>query len=132
MKIEHIGIAVVSIEEAARLYTEGLGLEVESVEEVPSDGVRAGMIRMGESRLELLESTRPGSPVDRFLQRRGPGLHHIAVEVDDIEAALARLRTSGARLVDDMPRPGAGGTRVAFLHPSSAGGVLLELVEHAG
>lgn len=131
MKIEHIGIAVKSLGEASRVYTEGLGLEVSGIEEVTQDGVRVAMIPVGGSRIELLESTRPDSPVDRFLRKRGPGLHHIAIGVDDIDATLDRLRAGGARLVDETPRAGAGGTRVAFLHPSSADGVLLELVEHA-
>ena len=130
MKIEHIGIAVASLDEAAITYRDGLGLEITHYEDVPDDGARVAMIPMGESRIELIESTRTNSPIDRFLRKRGPGLHHIAIEVDDIDQTLERLRAGGARLVDETPRAGAGGTRIAFLHPSSAGGVLLELVEH--
>ena len=131
MKIEHIGIAVRSLSDAVRMYRDCLGLEVSGYEDVPGDGVRVAMLPLGESRIELLESTTPGSPVDRFLARRGPGIHHIAILVEDLDGALDRLRAAGARLVDERPRAGAGGSRVAFLHPSSAHGVLLELVEHA-
>jgi methylmalonyl-CoA epimerase len=131
MKIEHIGIAVRSLEEAIRTYREGLGLEVSGFEKSDADGVRIAMIPVGESRIELLEPTRDTSPVHRFLSRRGPGIHHIAVRVDDIEAALDRFKQIGARLIDSTPRAGAGNTRVAFIHPSSMDGVLLELVEHA-
>lgn len=131
MKIEHIGIAVTSLEEAVGAYEDSLGLAVTRYEEVPEDGVRVAMIPVGESRLELLEATTPESPVARFLARRGPGIHHIAFEVDDIDETLNRLKAAGARVVDEVPRRGAGGTRVAFVHPSSLGGVLLELVEHA-
>lgn len=129
MKLEHIGIAVRSLEEALGTYR-GMGLEVAGYEDVPSEGVRVAMIPIGESRIELLESTSPDSPVGRFLEKRGPGLHHIAIRVDDIDATLARLKSTGARLVEPAPRRGAGGGRVAFLHPSSTDGVLVELVEH--
>jgi methylmalonyl-CoA epimerase len=131
VKIEHIGIAVTSLEEAVAAYEDSLGLAVTRYEDVPEDGVRVAMIPVGDSRLELLEATTPESPVARFLARRGPGIHHIAFEVDDIDQTLNRLKTAGARVVDEVPRRGAGGTRVAFVHPSSLGGVLLELVEHA-
>ncbi len=131
MKIEHIGIAVSSLEEAIKTYTACLDSEVIQVEDVPSEGVRIAMIPVGDSRIELLESTVPDSPIDRFLAKRGPGVHHIALEVSDIEQTLSRLTASGIRLIDQTPRAGAGGTRVAFLHPSSTHGVLLELVEHA-
>lgn len=131
MKIDHIGIAVTSLKDAEGIYTDGLELGVAAREEIPHDGARVAMIPIGESRIELIESIRADSPVDRFLRKRGPGLHHVAIEVDDLDVAMARLRAVGARLVDETPRAGAGGTRVAFLHPSSVGGVLLELVEHA-
>jgi methylmalonyl-CoA/ethylmalonyl-CoA epimerase len=130
MKIDHIGIATNGIDDAARFYLESLGLQVEHVEEVASQKVRVAMIPVGEARVELLEPTSEDSPISKFLTKRGPGLHHIAVCVQDIRASLAELRQKGARLIDEQPRAGAGGCLVAFIHPSSTGGVLLELVEH--
>ena len=132
MKIEHIGIATPRIEDALKFWRDALGLKVTHTEEVAEQGVRVAMLPVGEPRVELLEPTGPDSPVAKFLEKRGAGIHHIAVRVPDIRAALARLREGGARLIDETPRNGAGGCLVAFVHPSSAGGVLLELVEHAG
>ncbi len=129
MKIEHIGIATRGIDEALRFWRDALGLSVVHVEEVAEQGVRVAMLPVGEPRVELLEPTGPDSPVAKFLEKRGPGIHHIAIRVDDIRAALRRLEQGGARLIDETPRVGAGGCLVAFVHPSSAGGVLLELVE---
>ncbi|HEY0170220.1 MAG TPA: methylmalonyl-CoA epimerase [Pyrinomonadaceae bacterium] len=131
MKVEHIGIATRSIEEALGFWRDALGLEVTHTETVEEQGVNVAMLPAGEPRVELLEPTGPDSPVAKFLEKRGPGIHHIAVRVADIRAALARLKTEGARLIDEEPRVGAGGCLVAFVHPSAAGGVLLELVEHA-
>jgi methylmalonyl-CoA epimerase len=130
MKIDHIGIAVKAVAEAAKLYEQALGLKVSSVDQVDDQGVRVAMLDIGETRLELLEATKPDSPIGKFLSKRGEGLHHIAVQVQDIEAALAHLKASGIRLIDETPRAGAHNTRVAFVHPSSTHGVLLELVEH--
>ena len=130
MKIDHIGIATNGIDEAARFYLESLGLQIEDVEEVAAQKVRVAMLPLGESRVELLEPTSDDSPISKFLAKRGPGIHHIAVRVEDIRASLAELKQKGARLIDEQPRPGAGGCLVAFIHPSSTGGVLLELVEH--
>ena len=130
MKIDHIGIATNGIDGAARFYLESLGLEIEYVEEVASQKVRVAMLPLGESRVELLEPTSDDSPISKFLAKRGPGIHHIAVRVQDIRASLAELKEKGARLIDEQPRMGAGGCLVAFIHPSSTGGVLLELVEH--
>jgi methylmalonyl-CoA/ethylmalonyl-CoA epimerase len=130
MKIEHIGIATERIEEALAFWRDALGLDVVHTEEVAEQGVRVAMLPLGEPRVELLEPTHAGSPVAKFLAKRGPGVHHIAVRVDDIRAALARLKAQGARLIDETPRTGAEGCLVAFVHPASAGGVLLELVEH--
>ena len=130
MKIEHIGIATEKIDEALVFWRDALGLSVVHTEEVAEQGVRVAMLPLGEPRVELLEPTHDGSPVAKFLARRGPGIHHIAVRVDDIRAALVRLQAQGARLIDETPRRGAGGCLVAFVHPASAGGVLLELVEH--
>ncbi|HYE65391.1 MAG TPA: methylmalonyl-CoA epimerase [Pyrinomonadaceae bacterium] len=129
MKIEHIGIATRGLDEALGFWRDALGLQVEATEEVHDQGVRVAMIPVGESRVELLEPTGEDSPVAKFLEKRGPGIHHIAVRVDDIGATLARLKEQGARLIDETPRAGAGGCLVAFVHPSSANGVLLELVE---
>ncbi|MDT5296508.1 MAG: methylmalonyl-CoA/ethylmalonyl-CoA epimerase [Acidobacteriota bacterium] len=131
MKIEHIGIATRSIDAALGFWRDALGLEVAHTETVEEQGVRVAMLPCGEPRVELLEPTGPESPVAKFLEKRGPGIHHVAIRVEDVRAALARLKAEGARLIDEEPRVGAGGCLVAFVHPSSSGGVLLELVEHA-
>jgi methylmalonyl-CoA/ethylmalonyl-CoA epimerase len=131
MKIEHIGIATRSIDAALGFWRDALGLEVAHTETVEEQGVRVAMLPCGEPRVELLEPTGPESPVAKFLEKRGPGIHHVAICVEDVRAALARLKAEGARLIDEEPRVGAGGCLVAFVHPSSSGGVLLELVEHA-
>ena len=125
--LDHVGIAVSSLADALAFYRNTLGLEVEAPEEVASQGVRAHFIAAGESTLELLEATTAESPIARFLEKRGPGLHHVALRVDDIVAALADLKGKGIRLIDETPRPGAHGSLVAFLHPSSTHGVLVEL-----
>jgi methylmalonyl-CoA/ethylmalonyl-CoA epimerase len=127
LKIDHLGIAVPSLDAAVRAY-EALGFAVESTHEVPTEKVRAAFLPVGESRLELLEPTDPSSVIARFLEKRS-GLHHVCVLVPDIEKALADLKSRGVPLIDEVPRPGAGGCRVAFLHPRAAGGVLLELKE---
>jgi methylmalonyl-CoA/ethylmalonyl-CoA epimerase len=129
MKIDHIGIATNSIEEMASVYRDALGLGVTETEEVTSQKVRVAMLPIGESRIELLEATSDDSPISKFLAKRGPGIHHVAFNVADIRAALADLKSKGTRLIDEEPRPGAGGCLVAFIHPSSTGGVLIELVE---
>jgi len=125
-KIAHIGIAVRSIAEARGLY-EALGLQVEAIEDVPHEGVRVALIPCGESHLELLEPLGPDSPIERFLAQRGPGIHHLCLASDDVRADDARLRALGARLLRAEPTRGAGGCWVQFVHPKSAGGVLLEL-----
>ena len=130
MKVDHIGIATRDIEEALKFWRDALGLEVKHTETVEEQGVNVAMLPAGEPRVELLEPTGPASPVAKFLEKRGPGIHHVAVRVDDIRAALARLKREGARLIDEEPRVGAGGCLVAFVHPAASGGVLLELVEH--
>lgn len=129
MKIDHLGIAVPSLEETLAFYRDALGLEVSSTEVVEDQGVRVAMLPVGESRVELLEALGPDSPVAKFLAKRGPGLHHVCYRVDDIHAALERLRAAGARLIDERPRVGAGGHLVAFVHPSATGGVLVELAQ---
>ena len=130
MKVDHIGIATRQLDDALALWQDALGLEVDSTEEVTEQGVRIAMLEIGETHIELLEPLSPESPVGKFLEKRGPGIHHIAVRVTDIRATLAQLKEKGTRLIDETPRVGAGGCLVAFLHPSSANGVLLELVQH--
>ncbi len=130
MKIEHIGIATPRIDTAVGFWRDALGLSAFEAEEVAEQQVRVLMLPIGETHVELLEPTGPESPIARFLEKHGAGIHHIAVRVDDIRAALARLKEHGARLIDETPRVGAGGCLVAFIHPSSAGSVLVELVEH--
>lgn len=130
MRIDHIGIAVKSLADAVKVYQDAIGLDVAGYDEVDEQGVRVAMLTIGESRIELLEPTRSDSPIEKFMSKRGEGIHHIAVRVDNIEEALEKLKARGARLIDSTPRPGAHHTRIAFIHPSSTHGVLLELVEH--
>jgi methylmalonyl-CoA epimerase len=129
MKINHLGIATKGIEEALKFWEDALGLENVHTETVEDQKVRVAMLPLGESRIELLEPTSEDSPISKFLEKRGGGIHHIAVEVEDIEAALAKLKRTGARLIDETPRTGAEGCLVAFVHPASTNGVLLELVQ---
>ena len=129
MKINHLGIATKGIEEALKFWEDALGLENVHTETVEDQKVRVAMLPLGESRIELLEPTSEDSPISKFLEKRGGGIHHIAVEVEDIRAALAKLKRAGARLIDETPRIGAEGCLVAFVHPASANGVLLELVQ---
>ena len=130
MKIEHIGIATRALDEALLFWRDALGLDVSETEEVAEQKVRVAMLPVGEMRVELLEPTSDDSPVAKFIAKRGAGIHHIAVRVNDIRESLERLKKQGIRLIDETPRTGAGGCLVAFVHPSSANGVLLELVEH--
>ena len=130
--LDHVGIAVRDLQEALAFYRDLLGLEIEPPEEVASQGVRAHFIPVGEASLELLEATSPGSPVAKYVEKRGPGLHHLTLKVDDIHEALSRLKAGGARLIDEVPREGAGGSLVAFVHPASAHGVLVELKQSRG
>ena len=129
LKVDHLGIAVKDLAEAVRAY-EALGLTVEATHDVPTEKVRAAFLPVGESHLELLEPTDPTSVIARFLEKRS-GLHHVCVLVEDIDAALAELKQAGVPVLDETPRPGAGGCRVAFVHPRGAAGVLLELKEQA-
>ena len=129
--LDHIGIAVADLEASLKFFRDALGLHVEPPEDVASQSVRAQFISTGPSSLELLQATAPDSPIAKFLAQRGPGLHHITLKVDDIRAALARLRERDIRLIDEEPRPGAEGAMVAFIHPSSAQGVLVELKQPA-
>ena len=129
MKINHLGIATKGIEEALKFWEDALGLENIHTEVVEDQKVRVAMLPLGESRIELLEPTSDDSPISKFLEKRGGGIHHIAVEVEDIEVSLKKLKRQGMRLIDETPRIGAEGCLVAFVHPSSANGVLLELVQ---
>jgi methylmalonyl-CoA/ethylmalonyl-CoA epimerase len=130
MKIDHIGLATNSIEEGLAVWRDALGLKVDSTDEVADQGVKVCMLAVGDTHVELLEPLGPETSVGKFLAKRGPGMHHIAIEVADIHTSLAELKDKGARLIDQMPRVGAGGCLVAFVHPSSVNGVLLELVQH--
>jgi LAO/AO transport system kinase len=125
--IDHIGIAVSNLDEALKFYRDGLGMEIEPPEDVASQRVRAHFIPAGEAALELLEATADDSPIAKYVAKRGPGLHHITLRVDDLRAALAQLASRGVRLIDESPRTGAHGSLVAFIHPSSTHGVLVEL-----
>ncbi len=127
--IDHIGIAVRSIAEG-RGFWEALGLTVERIEEVPHEGVRVAMIACGDAHIELLEPMSADSPIAKFLEARGPGIHHLCLRSGDVVMADEALRESGFRLLRDQPTAGAGGSRVQFVHPKSAGGVLLELAQH--
>jgi LAO/AO transport system kinase len=129
-KIDHIGIAVRSIQDALKLYEGVLELHVSAYEDVEEQGVRVAMIPIGQSRIELLEPLRPDSPVEKFMSRRGEGIHHISICVDNIESALERFKAAGVRLIDSLPKRGAGNSKIAFIHPAGMHGVLLELVEH--
>jgi methylmalonyl-CoA/ethylmalonyl-CoA epimerase len=130
MRIDHIGIATEELQKAQSLWQEFLGLNPVFTEEIADQKVRVTMLPVGESHIELLEATSEDSPIARFLRKRGPGIHHIAIRVNDIRTKLKRLKEQGVRLIDETPRTGAGGCLVAFIHPSSTNGVLLELVEH--
>ena len=127
-KIDHIGIAVPELDAAIEQY-QTLGFHFDHVEEVPEQKVKTAFFELGDAHVELLEATEPDSAIAKFLGKRGPGIHHICVEVDDIEAALAKYRAAGVRLVNEEPVIGAGGHRVAFVHPKATHGVLLELLE---
>ena len=128
-KINHIGIAVQSLDASVPFYRDNLGMAFAGIEEIPEQKVRVAMLTVGESKIELLEPTSSESPVAKFIEKNGTGIHHIAYEVADIEAAIAKLLADGARMVDETPRDGAHGTRIAFIHPKSSLGVLTELCQ---
>jgi methylmalonyl-CoA/ethylmalonyl-CoA epimerase len=130
VKIDHIGIAVKSLADSLKVYENAIGLDVSGYDEVADQRVRVAMLTVGESRIELLEPTGEDSPIEKFMAKRGEGIHHIALRVENIEETLNRLKASGVRLIDSEPRAGAHNTRIAFIHPSSTHGVLMELVEH--
>lgn len=131
MKINHLGIATKGIDDALRFWSDALGIENIHTEVVEDQKVKIAMLPIGESRIELLEPISDDSPISKFLEKRGGGIHHIAVEVDDIRASLEHLKIKGMRLIDEEPRVGAEGCLVAFVHPAATGGVLLELVQTA-
>lgn len=128
-KINHIGIAVKSLDDSLPFYRDNLGMAFAGIEEVAEQQVRVAMLRIGESKIELLEPTSADSPVAKFIEKNGPGIHHVAYEVNDIEAAIAKLMADGSRMIDEKPRNGAHGTRIAFVHPKSSNGVLTELCQ---
>jgi len=129
MKLDHIGIATEQLADSLAVWRDALGLEIDSTEEVTDQGVRVAMLALGETHVELLEPLKADSPVGKFLSKRGPGIHHLAVQVKDIRTTLLELANKGIRLIDSEPRVGAGGCLVAFIHPSSTNGILLELVQ---
>jgi methylmalonyl-CoA/ethylmalonyl-CoA epimerase len=130
-RIDHIGVAVEDLDQAVSLYTEGLGMSEQHRETVEEQGVEAVLLEIGEGHVELLSPLGPETAVGRFLEKRGPGLHHVAYRTDDIDAALRFVRERGLRLIDEEPRTGIRNSRVAFVHPKSTGGVLTELVQPA-
>lgn len=128
LNLDHIGIAVKSLAESSKLY-ELLGIKSTGTEEVAGQKVKVAFFPVGDSEVELLESTAPDGPIARYIEKNGEGIQHIALRVDDLEKALAELKAKGVRLIDEKPRYGAGGARIAFVHPKSTGGILLELSE---
>ncbi len=129
-KIDHIGIAVQSLDEGRAFY-EALGLTVSGTDEVPEQGVKVAFLQLGDTRVELLEPTGPDSPIARYIEKRGPGVHHLCVQVEDIKVAMQGMAKAGYQLLSDDPQPGAHGSRVCFVHPKSTGGVLVELSQPA-
>ena len=128
LKIDHIGIAVKNLAESSKLY-EMLGIASAGAEEVAEQKVKVCFFPVGDSEIELLESTSPDGPIAKYIEKNGEGIQHMALRVDDLEAALAELKAKGVRLIDEKPRYGAGGAKIAFVHPKSTGGILLELSE---
>ncbi len=129
LKIDHLGIAVNSIDEGKKFWQDTLGLELEGTETVEAQKVTTAFMPVGESEVELLESTAPDGPIAKYIEKRGEGIQHIAFRVENIEEALAELKEKGVRLIDEKPRTGAGGAKIAFLHPKATKGVLVELCE---
>lgn len=129
LKIDHLGIAVNSIKDGRAFWSDVLGLSYEGAETVEAQKVTTAFFPVGESEVELLESTTADGPVAKYIEKKGPGIQHVAFRVDDIESALAELKAKGVRLIDETPRSGAGGAKIAFLHPKATGGVLVELCQ---
>lgn len=128
-KIDHIGIAVANLDETLKLYTDVLGMKLQGTETVAEQKVRVAFLPVGDTEVELLESTEPDGPIAKFIESKGQGIQHLAFRVDNIEAALAELKAKGVRLIDEVPRYGAGGAKIAFLHPKATNGVLVELCQ---
>ncbi|MBI3940638.1 MAG: methylmalonyl-CoA epimerase [Acidobacteria bacterium] len=128
-RIAHVGIATRSLNVALEFFSDALGLKLEAVERVDDQKVNVGLLRVGDARIELLEGIGEDSPITRFVDKRGPGIHHLTLEVDDIRVDLERLKARNVRLIDECPRAGADGAWVAFIHPNSTGGVLVELLQ---
>jgi methylmalonyl-CoA/ethylmalonyl-CoA epimerase len=128
-KIDHIAIAVPNLEEAAKFYQHFLGLSLADTEEIPGMDTKVGFFDVGETKIELVQPTKEDTGLAKFLARRGPGIHHICLQVNDIEAELTAYKTKGAQLIDETPRTGAHGMKVAFIHPKTSGGVLIEICE---
>jgi len=128
-KIHHIAVAVDNLDEAAKFYQDGLGLDLTGIEVVSAQKTKVGFFKIGGSNIELVQPAEPDSPLDKFLKTKGQGMHHLCFEVDDIEAEIKNLLENGATMIDQKPRPGAHNSRVAFVHPKSSSGVLIELVE---
>jgi methylmalonyl-CoA/ethylmalonyl-CoA epimerase len=128
-KVDHIGIAVPALDDILKFYQDALGLHLHEIEEVPEQKVRVAMFPVGETNLEFLEPTASDSPIAKFIEKKGQGIHHIAIGVEDIDAVLAELKARGARLINETPVTGAGGKRIAFVHPASTAGILLELCQ---
>jgi methylmalonyl-CoA epimerase len=127
--IDHVGIAVKSIDEAKKFWVDTLGLKISHIEEVPEQKARVAILKVGETTIELVEPTSPDSPIQRFIEKRGEGLHHLTLQTDHLAEQLKELKSANVNLIDEQPRPGAGGTKIAFLHPKAAHGVLVELCE---
>jgi methylmalonyl-CoA/ethylmalonyl-CoA epimerase len=126
-KLSHIGIAVENLEEAVKAFSTVMGADPDGSEEIPDQEVKAAIFSAGDSRVELLEGTSPDSPITKFMEKRGPGIHHLAIQVEDLKSELARLKEAGFRLIDEIPRVGAGGNLIAFIHPKATAGILIEL-----
>jgi methylmalonyl-CoA/ethylmalonyl-CoA epimerase len=129
LKLDHIGVAVKSIEEALKLYEGVLGLKLEEVETVEEQNVKVAFLPVGDTEIELLESTSPDGPIAKYIERKGEGMQHLAFKVESIEDALKTLKAKGVRLIDETPRMGAGGAKIAFVHPKETFGVMIELSE---
>lgn len=129
LKLDHIGVAVKSIEEALKLYEGVLGLKLEDVETVEEQNVKVAFLPVGDTEIELLESTSPDGPIAKYIERKGEGMQHLAFKVESIEDALKTLKAKGVRLIDETPRMGAGGAKIAFVHPKETFGVMIELSE---
>lgn len=128
-KVDHIGIAVQNLEETLRFYTETLGIELHGTEIVEEQKVKVAFLPVGDTEIELLESTEPDGPIAKFIEKKGEGIQHIALRVDNIEVAIEEMKAKGVKMIDEKPRYGAGGAKIAFCHPKSTKGVLVELTE---